>query len=75
AAQILQGKLDRMLPNAIGPATVSTLHGAIYYMASLSVDDTRPEEGLSAVQMDFPIRQQGNPFDLMIVDEASMVGD
>nr|WP_158651741.1 AAA family ATPase [Marinobacterium profundum] len=75
AAQILQGKLDRMLPNAIGPATVSTLHGAIYYMASLSVDDTRPEEGLSAVQMDFPIRKQGNPFDLMIVDEASMVGD
>lgn len=75
AAQILQGKLDRMLPNAVGPAPVSTLHRAIYYMESLNVDDMRPEEGLSAVHMDFPVRRQGNSFDLMIVDEASMVGD
>ncbi len=75
AAQILQSKLVQMLPSALGRVPVSTLHAAIYYMASLSVDDTRPEEGLSAVHMDFPIRKQGNPFDLMIVDEASMVGD
>jgi ATP-dependent exoDNAse (exonuclease V) alpha subunit len=75
AAQILQGKLNWLLPKTLGPVAVSTLHGAIYYMASLSVDDTRPEEGLSALHMSFTIRKQGNPFDLLIVDEASMVGD
>ncbi|UTW11985.1 ATP-dependent DNA helicase [Marinobacterium rhizophilum] len=75
AAQILQGKLNWLLPKTLGPVAVSTLHGAIYYMANLSVDDARPEEGLSALHMDFTIRKQGNPFDLMIVDEASMVGN
>jgi hypothetical protein len=75
AAQILQGKLDRLLPSSLRPVTVSTLHAAIYFMASMSVDETRREEGRSTIQMDFPIRRQGNPFDLLIVDEASMVGD
>jgi len=75
AAQILQGKLNRLLPGAVGQVAVSTLHSAIYYMATLSVDETRPADGLSAIHMNFPLKKQGVPFDLLIVDEASMVGD
>lgn len=70
AARILKGKLDSLLPPDLDPMDVSTIHGAIYYMASMSVDEYQ-----SALYMDFPIRQRGDSFDLIIVDEASMVGD
>ncbi|KGK43260.1 hypothetical protein LH51_01075 [Nitrincola sp. A-D6] len=75
AARILQSKLNKMLPVDMGPLLVSTLHGAIYYLAEMSLDETRAEYGQSALQMHFPIKKQGDSFDLVIVDEASMVGD
>jgi ATP-dependent exoDNAse (exonuclease V) alpha subunit len=75
AARILQNKLNHMLPPRLSGIEVSTLHGAIYYLSRLTVDESRHEDGLSAVQMDFPLKKQGNAFDLLIVDEASMVGD
>lgn len=75
AARILQGKLDRMLPPQLAGIKVSTLHGAIYYQSNLTVDESRHEDGLSAIKMDFSIKKQGNTFDLLIVDEASMVGN
>lgn len=75
AARILQGKLDRMLPPQLSGIKVSTLHGAIYYQSNLTVDESRHEDGLSAIKMDFSLKKQGNTFDLLIVDEASMVGN
>ncbi|WP_415903200.1 ATP-dependent DNA helicase [Neptuniibacter sp. QD29_5] len=75
AAQILQGKLSQMLPSSMGAPFVSTIHSALYYMASLEVDEERLEEGLSTIQMGFSIKKQKEPFDLLIVDETSMVGD
>jgi hypothetical protein len=75
AARILQNKLNHMLPPRLSGIEVSTLHGAIYYLSRLTVDESRHEDGLSAVQMDFPLKKQGSAFDLLIVDEASMVGD
>lgn len=75
AARILQGKLDRMLPPQLAGIKVSTLHGAIYYQSNLTVDESRHEDGLSAIKMDFSIKKQGNTFDLLIIDEASMVGN
>ena len=75
AARILQNKLNKMLPVNMGPLPVSTLHGAIYYLAEMSLDEARTEYGQSALQLKFPIKQQGESFDLVIVDEASMVGD
>ncbi|UTW02899.1 AAA family ATPase [Amphritea atlantica] len=75
AARILQGKLDRMLPPQLSGIKVSTLHGAIYYQSNLTVDESRNEDGLSAIQTDFSLKKQGNTFDLLIVDEASMVGN
>jgi len=70
AARILEEKLDNLLPSELGPIDVSTIHRAIYYMASMSVDEDQ-----SALYLDFPVRQRGASFDLIIVDEASMVGD
>ncbi|WP_299198034.1 AAA family ATPase [uncultured Amphritea sp.] len=75
AARILQGKLDRMLPPQLSGIKVSTLHGAIYYQSNLTVDESRHDEGLSALQVDFSLKKQGNTCDLLIVDEASMVGN
>ncbi|MDO6562642.1 AAA family ATPase [Amphritea sp. 1_MG-2023] len=75
AARILQGKLDHMLPAQLKGIKVSTLHGAIYYQSKMTIDESRHEDGLSAMQMDFSLKKQGNAFDLLIVDEASMVGD
>jgi len=75
AARILQDKLSHMLPPRLSGIKVSTLHSAIYFLKKLTVDESRHEDGLSAVQMDFPLKKQGNAFDLLIVDEASMVGD
>ncbi len=75
AARILQGKLDRMLPPQLSGIKVSTLHGAIYYQSNLTVDESRHDEGLSALQVNFSLKKQGSACDLLIVDEASMVGN
>ncbi|GGB82100.1 ATP-dependent endonuclease [Marinobacterium zhoushanense] len=75
AAQILQGKLNARLSFGRELVTVSTIHSAIYYMANLTVHSAPSTDSLDSFQMDFRLRPNGQSFDLLIVDEASMVSD
>ena len=75
ASRILSTKLGHMLAGEAQPPDVMTLHSAIYYFKEISVDVTRERYGKSSLEMRFPIKKEGNSFELVIIDEASMVGD
>ncbi|MCD8512880.1 MAG: AAA family ATPase [Nitrincola sp.] len=75
ASRILNTKLDQLLAEDDQLPSVMTLHSAIYYFKEISVDLERESVGQSAIKMRFPIKRDGQTCQLVIVDEASMVGD
>lgn len=75
------GRAARILGNRIKQMTgqnghdARTIHGAIYTLAEIDVNDEAETTNDPGVRMTFPLRQEEPSVSLFVIDEASMVGD
>lgn len=75
AVGILRDKIEQLLSLDRGQLKASTIHRAIFYLSGLTIEDPSDLDASPAVTMDFSLKRGENRVDLVIVDEASMIGN
>lgn len=73
AARILSNKLSALLQD--DPCSCSTIHGAIYSLKNVLVNEEAESANDPGMRLIFPLRQDEPAVQLLIIDESSMVGD
>lgn len=72
AVRILCNKVTRLRGS---PSECKTIHGAIYHLAAVEVNELAEGANDPGVRMVFPLKEGEPAFSLFVIDESSMLGD
>ncbi|MBS98266.1 MAG: hypothetical protein CMI01_06280 [Oceanospirillaceae bacterium] len=76
ASRIMQDKVNAGFSQSSGyQIPAQTLHKFLYYLGNMRCADHAVDDGEPLIDRYFPARQNDPEVDLLIIDEASMVGD